>query len=107
MAERSAYEDEYDEYDDDPREDDCDHESYDADFNGEAFCHRCGHRWYLTAEEMTREHERQAAYDDECRKWERERRIREWRDWLLSPITRAWRWAFPRKPVEIDDEIPF
>lgn len=96
-------------YDDDPDEELCDHDDYDADFNGRATCYRCGHSWYLTAEQIAAEHERQAAYDEHCQKQARRER---WRA-LTAPFRWAWYRVLDRVASRLaikslhDDEIPF
>lgn len=87
---------------DDTPEEECWHEEYEADINGRATCDRCGHRWWLTAEEIRWEREREAAYDKMMRK-------EEWRCWRQEWINRLafWRRWRKRKPMSIDDEIPF
>lgn len=90
-------------YDDEPREDDCDHEDYEADIlTGEATCHRCGHIWTQTPEEIEAEIDRQRAYSEYE---DRENRRQWWRD-LWERI----RSFFPRRKrtsTISDDGIPF
>ncbi len=95
-------------YDDDAPE--CDHEEYEADIlTGRAECCMCGHSWYQTNEEIEREIELQARYQDDM---EREERRQWWRDrtypvrmFLHRVLMRIW----PRKSLSVlhDDEIPF
>lgn len=89
--------------DDDPREDDCDHDDYEADIlTGIAMCHRCGHRWMQTNEEIAREIEHQAEYQRMQDRWNREQWWRDRWEWIRS--------FFPQrrqKAAEMNDEIPF
>lgn len=90
-----------DEYDRDPCEDDCDHEDYEADIlSGRAMCHRCGHTWYQTQEEIEREIKHQKQYAE----WERRETCRQWWCDLWCRV----RSIIPqRKRALADDEIPF
>jgi hypothetical protein len=59
----------YDDFDDDPDPDFCDHEDYEPDIiNGRAMCHQCGHTWWMTEAEIDAEIARIRAYDE----WQRE-----------------------------------
>lgn len=105
------------EYDDEPEPDyeNCIHEDYEADIlTGEAMCHRCGHRWIQTAEEIAAEVRRQADYYEAMERYEREREWRErwlwWWDALRDAFSRWRSWLGGlRQPKHstIDDEIPF
>jgi hypothetical protein len=80
-----------DDYDDEPREDDCDHEDYEADIvTGRAMCHRCGHQWWQTPEEVRRETEHQANYQRLEARWKRWQWWRDLKDrvWSLVPRRR-------------------
>lgn len=103
----TAYYD-YDDYDD------CDHEDYEIDIlTGRASCNRCEHHWYPTAAEIDAEITRQANYHEDCERWERQQRRREF--WqkvtypIRWPIYRLLERAWPRKSLSVltDDEIPF
>lgn len=98
---------------DGPEEDYCEHDQYSIDIlSGRAECDMCPHSWYVTNEEIERECQRQAEYDE----WqEREDRKQWWRDrfaFILGPLSSLhWecqklklRWR--RAPI-IDDDIPF
>lgn len=78
--------------------DHCDHEDYESDIlTGVASCGRCGHRWHQTPEEIQREREAQAAFDEACDKWEME---------ICPP--RAWELHTDHTPADKDDdELPF
>ena len=93
-------------YDDDPDPECCGHEDYDADIlTGRATCHRCGHVWWQTPEEIAAEVERIRRYDELTR--ERERpwaRFNEWARGLWSSIRCRWR---IRRAAEVNDEVPF
>lgn len=87
---------------DDPPEEECFHEEYEADWEGRATCDRCGHSWSLTLEQIAAGRAHSAAYDAYCRAEER-------REWVRGWVNRLafWRrWRKPR-PALIDDEIPF
>lgn len=102
--------DERDEYDDHDQERDCCHEEYEADIlTGRAICYLCGHAWWQTTEEIEREIELQARYQEDM---DRENRRQWWLDktypirmFLHRVIMRVWR----RKSLSVltDDEIPF
>lgn len=85
---------------DDPPDDDCYHEDYEADWQGFATCDRCGVTWWLTEQQIKADREASAAYDRYFRRVEREEKIAAWINWFA--FWRRW-----RKPVPIDDEIPF
>lgn len=87
---------------DDPPEEDCCHEEYEANWEGMATCDRCGVTWWMTHEQFMAERANSEAYDRHCRREERQARIDEWVNWLA--FWRRWR---RRKPALIDDEIPF
>lgn len=91
---------------DDERDEECWHEEYEADLLGRARCGQCGHSWWLTDQEIAAERANVKAYDDLCREWEREQRIREWRDWITAPWRRLRNWWRGAGYVT-DDEIPF
>lgn len=101
-----SWKDSYDEwklrspYDDVGPEDDCCHEDYEADFNGMATCDRCGTTWWMTQEQFEAERAHSEAYDAYCRREERKARIEEWTNRLA--FWRRW-----RKPVPINDDLPF
>jgi hypothetical protein len=78
----------------------CFHEDYEADINGRAHCCYCSHAWWLTSEEIQHERELHAAYDKMMRR-------EEWRVWFSDWAHKIAFWNRWRKPVEIDDEIPF
>lgn len=95
-------------YDDDPDEDCCEHEDYEADvLTGRAFCYRCGHTWWQTSEELAAESRRQAAYAqwiaDQEQPWFR------FKDWLRAKICglRHRLQRRSRPTLAIDDDIPF
>ena len=53
-------------------DDECIHEEYEADIlEGRAICDQCGHRWYLTEQQLERETEMRAAYEKEEAYWNR------------------------------------
>lgn len=85
----------------DPCED-CDHADYDVDFEGRADCSVCGHRWWLTPEQLVRWDAAQAEWAEN---YEREQRRER------NPFRRAWRWLKARIAHWLrdpeDDEIPF
>lgn len=60
--------DEHDIYDDGMDEDDevCCHEDFDMDWDGYATCDHCGHRWSLTAEELSRMARAYDEYHEMC-----------------------------------------
>lgn len=92
----------WDLYDDDPSQDDCDHDDYDADIiTGDATCHRCSYRWHMSDEEIAAEHARIERYQE----WKKRERRREW----FRAVARWFSGFFPRrrKAVDLDDEIPF
>lgn len=106
----------YDDDDDDDYDAEryCEHEDYDIDVcTGRASCNCCDHRWYLTSEEIDAELTRQANYYEDCERWERQERRREfWRKVTLPirwPIFRLLERVWPRKSLTVltDDEIPF
>jgi hypothetical protein len=88
-------------YDDEPEEE-CYHEHYEADINGRATCDRCSHTWWLTDEEIERERELVASYDQMMRR-------EEWRLWRQEFVDRLafWRRWRKRKHAIIDDDLPF
>ncbi len=96
-------------YDDEPEDDPCDHDDYEADIlSGRAMCNRCGHAWWQTTEELETELRRQAEYGE----WVAEQERRE--KWLR--LTAPFRWLghkllplSPRTAIRsLDtDEIPF
>jgi hypothetical protein len=96
----------YDHYDEpeydepEPDEDCCCHEHHDLDWDGRATCHRCGHVWYLSAED----YERMAERD---RQAEKDFRREVWRMWRQDMVDRLCFWRRWRKPKDVDDEIPF
>lgn len=95
-----------DDYDD--RENQCDHEDYDVDIlTGRASCDHCLANWYVGEDEIVRQIEHQAAYDEQC---ERENRRQWWRD-LFAPLSRTLHYLlrpFQQRPRPIiDDDIPF
>ena len=92
----------------------CEHEDYDIDVcTGRASCNCCDHRWYMTGEEIDAELDRQATYHEDCERWERQQRRREfWRKLTLPirwPIFRLLDKIWPRKSLSVldDSEIPF
>lgn len=87
-------------WDDDDYNEECWHEDWEADINGRAVCCQCGERWWLTAEEIRREREWVAAYDEMMRK-------EEWRQWWDGWINRLAFWRRWRKPVTTNDDLPF
>lgn len=101
----------YDEYDE---PEPCDHEHYEIDIcTGRAECDYCSKSWYLSAEEIDAELDRQANYQDEMdREGRRNRRRAFWR-WLTYPIRwpifRILEKVWPRKAcsVLLDEEVPF
>lgn len=101
--------DERDEYDDYDAERECNHQEADVDIvSGEVSCH-CGHRWTMTGEEIQREIEYIAAYQEIQ---ERENHREFWRKLTLPirwPIFRLLERIWPRKSLSVltDDEIPF
>ncbi len=102
--------DERDEYDDYDAERDCEHENYEIDVcTGRAECDQCSHSWYLSSEDVDRELDRQARYQDDM---DHENRRQWWRDrtypvrmFLHRVLMRVW----PRKSLSVlhDDEVPF
>lgn len=105
------YDDDYDDYD--PARD-CEHEHYEIDVcTGRAECDYCSRYWYLLADEIDAELDRQTRYHEECERWERQQRRREF--WLRLtypirwPIFRMLQRIWPRKSLSVltDDEIPF
>lgn len=98
---------------DGPEEDYCEHGHYSIDIlSGRAECDQCPHSWYVSDDEIRREIERQASYDEYL---ERENSRQWWRDLfapILDPINsirwklRRLRWSWKRAPT-IDDDIPF
>jgi hypothetical protein len=113
----SYYDDDidYDDYDDDyDSERECEHEHYEIDVClGRAYCECCSHSWYLSGEEIDAELDRQARYHEDCERFERQHRRREfWRKVTLPirwPIFRLMEKVWPRRSLVIltDDEIPF
>lgn len=108
---RDYYEDEEDEYN---PERDCEHENYEIDVcTGRAECDQCSKSWYLSAEEIDAELDRQANYHEDCEREERrQRRLVFWRKLTLPirwPIFRMLERIWPRKSLVVltDDEIPF
>jgi hypothetical protein len=105
------YYDEYPSEEEDPDPAYCDHEDYEADIlTGEASCHRCGHRWVQTNEEIAAECRRQADYHEAMERAERRERWLWWWDALRHAAGR-WRsrfkgWRQPKRAA-IDDDIPF
>lgn len=95
-------------YDDEP-EDDCFHEEYEIDFNGNARCETCGESWYATAAEIAAQRERYREYDAYCRRVERRERWRRLTYPVRWPIFRLLSRLWPRKSYAVltDDEIPF
>lgn len=89
--------------DDELPEEICIHEEYEANWDGRATCDRCGHAWWLSAEEIAADRANSDAYDAYCRREERRERWRQVREWFRSFLPRRRR---PR-PADIDDEIPF
>lgn len=83
-------------------DEECFHEDSESDWEGYATCDRCGHRWWLSSAELQHEREASAAFDAYCRREERREWIAGWVNWLA--FWRRWR---RRRPVEIDDEVPF
>ena len=107
-ASDDSWRDSYDEwklrspYDDEPEEE-CWHEDYEIDWQGDATCERCGHMWTATADQIASERLRNEAYDEHCRREERRERLARWFGWM-----RLWRWRRRKpRPAEIDDGIPF
>ena len=99
--------DQYDIYEDewDDREDDypCDHEDHDVDLlEGRARCYRCGESWFLSEADYTHYADMQAHWDAWCA--EQERPWTRFKAWLSG--WRYWR-PWPRKPADLDDELPF
>lgn len=103
--------DELDEYDDYDAERECDHDQYEIDILiGRAECCMCPHSWYVSSEDVSREIERQARYQEDM---EREERRQWWRDrtypvrmFFFRVLERVW----PQKAISLtlhDDEIPF
>jgi hypothetical protein len=107
-----TYDDGYDEdYD---AERDCEHDDVEIDTTvGRAYCQCCPKSWYVSAEEIDAELDRQIAWDEQCRLWGRQERRREfWRKLTLPirwPIFRLLEKVWPRKSLTVltDDEIPF
>lgn len=104
----------YDDYDDYDAEIECCHEHYEIDVcTGRAECDYCDKSWYLSAEEIDAELERQANYHDDMEREERRQRRQEfWRKLTLPirwPIFRLLERVWPRKSLSVltDDEIPF
>jgi hypothetical protein len=102
-----------DEYGYDP-ELDCEHDDYDIDVcMGRASCGCCSKVWYLDSAQIDAELDRQAAYHEDCERWERQQSRREfWRKLTLPirwPIFRLLERLWPRKSLSVltDDEIPF
>lgn len=98
----------YDEYDSD-RQDFCAHDEYDADWEGRATCLYCGAKWWQTQEEIERDIQHQAEYQEAC-EWEERREF--WRKITYPirwPIYRLLERMWPRKSCSVltDDEIPF
>lgn len=87
---------------DDPPEEECFHEEYEADWEGLATCERCGHSWFLTPEQIAADRANSIAYDAYCRAEERRERWRQVRAWFRSFLPKR-----KRQPALIDDEIPF
>lgn len=87
---------------DDPPEEECFHEEYDADWEGRATCGRCGHSWFLSSEQIAADHAHSDAYDAYCRAEERREWVRGW----VNKLAFWRRWRKPRHAM-IDDEIPF
>lgn len=105
----------YSDYDEDyDAERDCCHEHYEIDIlTGRAECDYCSRSWYMSAEEIDAEIERQASYHEGCEREERRQRRQEfWRKLTLPirwPIFRLLERVWPRKALKVlaDDEIPF
>lgn len=85
----------------DEAEDECDHDDYESDINGRATCNYCSYSWWQTKQEIEAEHMRYTNYDAHMRREERRERFRTIREWFRRLI------SSPRKPSELDDEIPF
>lgn len=80
-------------------EDECDHEEYETDVGmGRAECQICGHRWWMTKEEIDAECERIASYETWARQEHRHEKLIEWWRWIVGLV---------KKSPEVDDEIPF
>lgn len=99
----------YDDYDDEPREDDCDHDEYEIDWEGRAQCYRCGHSWWASSKQIAAQEEHERQYQE----WVEQQR-RPWyrfKEWIRSDAADVW-WCLrrlftPQKRRALDDEIPF
>lgn len=88
-------------YDDEPEEE-CFHEEHEITWEGRAECQRCGHSWWATDAEIKANKDAAASYDAYVRREMRRERLERWFGWLA--FWRRWR---RRKPLVLDDEIPF
>ena len=112
---RDPNDNDYYDYDEDyDPERDCEHDDYDIDVClGRASCNCCSKTWYLTDAEVDAELDRQATYHEDCERWERQQRRREFWQKLTYPIRypifRLLERVWPRKSLSVltDDEIPF
>jgi hypothetical protein len=105
MPANDPYEfEEYEDWDDDQRQDDCDHNDYEADIlTGEATCWRCGFRWMQSSEEIAAECQRIAEYQEYCERDERRAKWRQVSAWFHNLIP-----ARRRRIRQVNDEdIPF
>jgi hypothetical protein len=98
-------------YGDEP-ENECDHDETEMDVcTGRVECQICGARWFASRDEVDRELDRIATYDEWCaeqvRPWNRFKQW--WRDTRLVTWARArwWAWRHPRIEVEDEPELPF
>jgi hypothetical protein len=91
-------------YDDDPYDDadGCDHEDADQDIlTGRTHCHRCGHAWWMTSDEINAAIQHQAEYEEWA--WRESRR-----QWWRDQFDRFAFWRRWRKAAKFDDNnLPF
>ena len=108
LQDMGVTQDAFDEFGDYGRDEECDHEEYEVDWEGRATCNYCREHWWMTADQLDAHHKAESEWMAE---FDRIRQREE--SWLCRSVDwlRALPWRIkqrlPKRKAHVDEEIPF